>query len=152
MSQAVALLSLTLAALLVVSMGAGAGRAGRRRMFRVLIPSWRFFAEPSADPQASIVVDGDRRVPLVPPARRPIVPLLWDPAGSARLVLHGIVEQALEEGGEGGTAPDPLPVSVVAIERIARERLGSEGLMGAAADVRICDPDTGAVWLRVPIP
>lgn len=152
MSQLVAVLSLVVVVALFVSMAAGAGRAGRRRMFRVLIPSWRFFAEPSADPQVYIAVDGGRSLPLIPRALPPAVPFFWDPEGSARLVLHGIVEQALEEGGEGGTADEPLPVSVVALQRVAQERLRSEGLADAAAEVRICDPETGALWLRVPIP
>lgn len=104
----------------ILSMVGGRGSEGRRLLFRVLVPSWRFFSDPEDEPTLW-VLGGKRPVLLFRRVRRGPFALLWNPEGSADLFQRSWVEQAIEEDGDGRNLDTP---SVEAILRLAQGRVG----------------------------
>jgi hypothetical protein len=104
-----------LAGLLILALVVGFTVAGPRvlahspglRLFRSLIPSWRFFDTIEEAPlvylrPVSAAGEEGPWEPLIPAPRRGPLALIYNPQGNLSLALHGALDQLIDELADAG--------------------------------------------------
>jgi hypothetical protein len=112
-------------------------------LWRLLLPSWRFFDDATTGIVLKVRVTTVGGVSaqwlelLSPPVRRPWH-LIWNPAGNRTLAAYSLVERYLQDSVEEGLGSETSYELVRALVRTELEDLGGAPT-GARVEFMVCD-------------